>query len=152
ERRLEVKSIVIDHPDVNVISNAAGVWNFSTLGAKTESAPPPAATSSPSTNLTGLSVDLVRITNGRFSLKLAGDQKAQVIEDIDIDLKNISMSTPVAFLVTAKRAEGGSIRIEGKAGPLDAKAAHPPAEATFSVPKLDVVKSGLIPASAGLST
>jgi len=146
DRKLNVTAVTIDHPEVNVILKQNGTWNFSSLGGSSAGSP-----SSSSPGVPDLAVQLVRITGGRFTLTRAGDPKPQVIEDIDIDLKNLSMSTPITFTVSAKRAEGGAVKVEGTAGPLDVKASHAPVQAKFTVPALDIVKAGLVDPSAGIS-
>jgi AsmA protein len=152
DRKLNVTAVTIDRPEVNVVMKPNGSWNFSTLGGKSAGAPAgepsPAASS---TTASDLKVELVRITNGRFTLTRAGDPKTQVVEDIDIDLKNLSLTAPFTFTFSAKRAAGGGIKVEGTAGPLDANASHPPVQAKFTVPALDIAKAGLVDTSTGIS-
>ena len=153
DRKLNVTSVIVDHPEVNLVLAQSGAWNISTLGAKTE--PKPGSKSDPKPDsvsaVPDLAVGLVHIADGRFTLNRAGDPKPEVFDDIDVDLKNLALTAPFDFVVSAKRAEGGSIHVEGKAGPLDSKAAHPPVEATFTIPQLDVRKAGLVEASTGMS-
>src|SRR5208283_4228427 len=51
-RKLNVTGIVVDQPQIQLIQSEAGVWNFSSIGAKSpatpEPAPPPTGSSAPS--------------------------------------------------------------------------------------------------------
>jgi AsmA protein len=148
-RKLNVTALTIDRPEVNVVLSEKGAWNFATLGGKSEGKPAAAAPPSGDKGM-DLSVNLVRINDGKFTLRRPGI-RPEVVEDIDIELRNLSMSSAFDFLLTAKRAGGGSIKIEGKAGPLDAAGSHPPVEAKFTVPRMDLVASGLLDKSTGMA-
>ena len=102
-----------------------------------------------------LSVKLVKITGGRFSLgKAGGHARPLVLENVNIEVRDFSAGSAFPFTFDTKVAGGGSIKLDGKAGPLDAvDVAASPLTATFSVDKLDLAGSGLLqsaPAIAGL--
>jgi AsmA protein len=149
DRKLNVTAVEIVEPEVTLALGPDGKWNISTLGAK--AAPAPAAQQIPAeSKMPGFEVRSVAIAKGRFTLKRSGSPP-QVIDNIDIDLKNLTPDAPFDFTLTAQRPEGGSIRLEGKAGPLSSGALHPPAEAAFRIPKLDLQKAGLVDRSSGIS-
>src|SRR5258708_6465682 len=67
-KKLNVTGIEIQDPEIALIQSDAGTWNFASVGGKS-SAPAPAASSN---SMQDLTVKLVKITNGRLSIKMAG--------------------------------------------------------------------------------
>ena len=63
-RQLKVSSLTVKNPDILLVKNRAGKWNFSSLGnsASKSNTKPPAS----STSAAELSVDKVEIQNGKL--------------------------------------------------------------------------------------
>src|SRR5215471_1257090 len=152
-KQLHVTSLVIDHPSVSLIQAADGEWNFSNLGGST-----PAKANSPETTSSGkldLSVKLVKMTGGRFSLGHSGShQRPLVLEDVDLEVKDFSPTSEFPFTIAAKLAGGGKVKLDGKTGPLNpTDTAATPFHVSLNVDKLDLAVTGLTqnaPAIAGL--
>jgi len=160
-RKVNVTGVIIDQPEVDLWQTPR-VWNFSSLGAKTgppASAPPASAApasgapASPgaSTPL-DLTVKLIKITGGRFSLGEAGSsQKPEVLDKVNLELSDFSVNAAFPFSLDASFAGGGSIKLSGKAGPLDgADAAATPFNATLAIAHLDLLASGFVNPATGL--
>ncbi|SPE28327.1 conserved exported hypothetical protein [Candidatus Sulfopaludibacter sp. SbA6] len=150
--KLIVTGLTIDQPEIMLLQSPAGDWNFSKLGAK--SAPKPLAPAPPSEKGgLDLSVKLVRITAGRFTLgKTGGHAKPLVLEQLNAELRDFSSTTVFPFSLNTKVAGGGSIQLEGKAGPIDeADVAATPVQASLKVAQLDLAGSGLNEASPGVA-
>jgi AsmA protein len=147
ERKLNVTQVTIEKPEVRIAASEKGQWNFASLGKK----PGGGAQTPGSSGGSGMDVSLkqVRIADGQIVLARPG-QKDQELRDIDIDLQDLSLTSPLSFQVAAKRPEGGSIKVEGKAGPLNASGELPPVDARFEVPALDLNASGLVDRSTGM--
>jgi AsmA protein len=154
--QLRVTGLSIDQPSIVLMQAPNGEWNFSKLGgARAEAAPPAPASDSSSKTAMDLSVKLVKITGGRFSLgKSGGHARPLVLENVNIEVRDFSAGSAFPFTFDTKVAGGGSIKLDGKAGPLDAvDVAASPLTATFSVDKLDLAGTGLFqsaPAIGGL--
>jgi AsmA protein len=153
-RKLNVTEITLDQPEIVLVQAPTGDWNFSSLGGKAaKSAPlPPAA---PDKAAPGLSVQLVRITNGRLTLgRTVGHRKPLVLEQVNIKLRNFSNTTAFPFSLSTKIAGGGSLNLTGRAGPINQDdAAMTPVSATLHMVQLDVAGSGMndaAPEFAGL--
>jgi AsmA protein len=159
-RQLHVTGLSIDAPAITLIQSPDGDWNFSKLGgarsASTPTAPAPGAASKTDMDL---SVKLVKITGGRFSLGKTGGKTASharplVLEDVNIEVHDFSAGTAFPFTFATKVAGGGAIKLEGKAGPLDpVDVAASPLTASFEVDKLDLARTGILqsaPAIAGV--
>ena len=69
-KKLVVTGIEIQQPDIALIQETAGTWNFSSLGSKTAETKP--ADSSSNVAPPDLSVKLLKIVDGRVSLQRAG--------------------------------------------------------------------------------
>ena len=155
-RNLNVTGIVIDQPQIQLVHNQAGVWNFSSIGAKSPAAPeptsPPTGSSAPS-----LSVADVKITNGRVSLaQNASGAKSPsqplVLEKLNIEVKGFSADSPFTFSLTAAFSGAGTIKLDGKAGPINAgNAIATPLNATMQVAHLDLGISGAVNPALGVA-
>ena len=155
-RQLHVTGLTIDQPAIALIQSRSGEWNFSKLGgSRAAVTPPPPVPDAASKTAMDLSVKLVKITGGRFSLaKAGGHARPLVLEDVNIEVRDFSAASAFPFTFDTKVAGGGGIKLDGKAGPLDeVDVAASPLTATFSVDRLDLAGTGLLqsaPAIAGL--
>ncbi len=156
-RQLHVTGLTIDGPAIALIQAPNGEWNFSKLGAS-RSAEPPKVHAEPApaakTDM-DLSVKLVKITGGRFSVgTTVAHARPLVLEDVKLEVHDFSSSSAFPFTFETKVAGGGTVKLDGKAGPLDAvDVAASPLGATLDVEKLDLAGTGLMqnaPAIAGL--
>jgi AsmA protein len=152
-RKLKVTRIAIDRPQIELAQNAEGVWNFSSIGAKA-SAPPP-ATGGPSAEVSSasdLSVRKIKVSSGRITLTKAGSQAPPLILDqLNIDVKDFSTDAPFTFLLAADFSGGGDIKLDGKAGPINAgNAIATPLNATLRITHLDLGISGAVDPALGL--
>ena len=113
-RKLNVTGLTLDQPEIVLVETAPGVWNFSTIGAAAQAAPNNSGAKAP----LDLSVKLVKVTNGRLSVSRNGPQsKPVVLEQVEIELKNFSSTAAFPFSLTGKITGGGSIKLDGTAGP-----------------------------------
>ena len=152
-RKLIVTNLTIDQPDIELVQAPSGNWNFSSLGGK--STTPSDRTPSSAQMPLDLSVQLVRVTNGRLTLRRTiGHWKPLVLEQGDIELRDFSATSAFPFSVSAKVRGGGAIKLDGKAGPINpTDSAMTPVTASLSVTQLDLAGSGandVAPTVAGL--
>jgi AsmA protein len=144
-RKLNVTGVRIERPAIALIQGAGGEWNFSSLGGASKGrAPEPATPAAKGAGLS-LSVKSLRLTGGEVSLALMGRAaRPLVLRDLSIDVTNFSASSEFPFTLDAKVSGGGSIALQGKAGPLNASdTAATPLAATFQIAALDLARSGL---------
>ena len=153
-RQLHVKGLTIDHPSVSLIQSANGEWNFSNLGGNAPAKPKPAAEAESKGDM-DLSVKLVKITGGHFSLGRTGARsKPLVLDDVNLEVTDFSAATAFPFSLSANVAGGGAIKLNGKAGPVNAAdTSASPFTVELNIDKLDLAGTGLTqsaPAIAGL--
>jgi len=171
-KTLNVTDLTLNQPEISLVKSENGEkWNFSSLGGKSassttgskpaaESKPPAEAKkaepqsekSSSGGNLT-ISVAKLDVKNGRLTVSRAGSQeKARVYDKVNIEVINFSFTSSFPFKVTAQLPGGGSLNLDGKAGPIDARdAALTPLDAKVAVERLNLAESGFIDPASGIS-
>ena len=152
-RKLNVTGITIDQPEIALVASPAGVWNFSTLGKSgaTPAADPPSSSTAKAP--LDLSIKLVDLKDGRLTVsRTGGRHKPAVLDQVQVELQNISRTSAVPFSMEGKVGSGGSIKLAGTAGPLDqSDMSATPLTATLTVKQLDLALSGLNDMVPGLS-
>ena len=142
-RKLHVTGITIDQPEIVMVESTPGVWNFSSMGTKAGPKTTAPSTSSAKEGL-DLSVQRVKITNGRLTLNRSGASKPVIVEQVNIELQDFSPTSAFPFSVTASMSGGGVLKLNGKAGPLDqTDVAMTPVSASLNVSHLDLALSRL---------
>jgi AsmA protein len=139
-RKLIVTGIEIDGPEIELIQSNAGAWNFSSLG--NHAAPKESAQGGG--GAPELTVKLVKISNGRISLKTPGDAP-KTLEKLNIEVKDFSAVASFPFAASAGIRGGGDVNVSGKAGPIHAQdASETPFDASLKLNQLDVAKTGFV--------
>jgi AsmA protein len=176
-KTLNVTQLTLSQPEISLVRSENGEkWNYSSLGGNNTSAPKPGspassapnskpAASAPATSpdlqpatsnssmSQNLSVAKLNINNGRLTVSQAGSkEKPRVYDKVDIELSDFSFTNSFPFKVTARLPGDGSLKIDGKVGPIDANdAAKTPLEAKVTVQKMNLAQSGFIDPAAGIS-
>lgn len=151
-KKLEVRSFTIVEPQVSLLRNSSGAWNFSTLSGSSSGgskASPKTGDSSAATNLT---VGELTISNGKLTVGTVGSRvKPQTYDNVNVEATDISYTAPFPFKFKAKAPGGGSIALDGKIGPINATdASLSPLDAKVEVDSLDLAATGFVNPSAGL--
>lgn len=141
-RKLIVTYLTIDQPEIALVQAPEGSWNFSSLGARRQQS---AAAPTPGSAPLDLSVESVKITNGRltFGRKL-GHWKPLVLDGVNLELQNFSATTAFPLTLSAHVAGGGTIQLNGTAGPINpTDSAMTPVNASLKINQLDIAGSGM---------
>jgi AsmA protein len=149
-KTLKVTGITIENPEVVLLHNSAGQWNYSTLaGATAESQ---AAKSSPSSAAPAdLSVEKFTLKGGRITVGSTASQKRNSYDHLNIVTENFSMTSKFPVTVTADLPAGGKFKLNGTAGPIDqTDASLTPIDAKLEITSLDLASTGFLDPSAGL--
>jgi AsmA protein len=154
-RAIHVTGLTIDQPSVTLLRSPAGTWNFSTLGTnQTESKNASAASSAPSSSSssTDLSVRSFSLKNGTMVVGNTGNNaRSHTYDQVNIKASDLSYTTQFPFDMTARTPGNGTIKLTGKAGPLNPRdSAATPLNASLDVKNLDVKQTGFIDPSAGI--
>jgi AsmA protein len=147
-RSLHVTGITLTQPELALIHSPSGTWNFSSLGGgqKTKSSSSPGETSAP-----GFSVQKVRIVNGRVTVSSTRG-KPSTYQDVNLTASNVSYDSKIPFTLDTKTPGGGTVKMEGTAGPIDrSDASLTPLTAKVAVNNMELASSGFIDPSSGLA-
>ena len=157
-RSLRVTGISIDQPEVNLLRDAAGKWNFSSLGP----AAAPAAAKAPRAPAAApeFSVQKMNLNDGRITIGSAKSRKRSLYDKVSVEASGVSMTSQFPVKVTASLPGGGSLKLDGKMGPINVKgdreavnekdASLSPLEAKLTVNGMDLARTGVLDPSQGL--
>jgi AsmA protein len=146
-KTLNVTGITIDSPHVTLLRNAAGQWNYSTLGGTSAKPAPGAGSSSPA----DFSVKKLELKNGVIVLGSTTSQKRSTYDHLDISASDVSMTSKFPVAVSADLPGGGKFKLDGHVGPVDqTDASVTPVDAKLTVSALNLATSGILDPSAGL--
>lgn len=147
-KQVEVKSLELVRPHVELVRNAHGIWNFATLGenapatttpsapatpakqpapaskpapAKRQPQPQPQATPENKQPAGGLTLANLTITDGQVAITDQQKHQSRAVYDhIDLDVSNFAPDQQFSIKATAHLPGTGSqaVSLEGKGGPI----------------------------------
>ena len=152
-KALHVTDITLDKPDIALLRDASGKWNFSSLGNKSEPAAKAAPASSAPSSTPDLSVRKLDVKDGRLSVNRANSSiKPHVYDNVDISVRDFSPTSQFPFTITADLPAGGKAKLDGKAGPINSTdVSASPIEAQMNVKGLDLTASGFVDPATGIA-
>ncbi len=150
-KTLNVTGVSIDSPQVTLLRNAAGQWNYSSLGgaaAKAQAKQPPAKAP---TVPAEVSVAKLALTNGTIIVGSTTSQKRSTYDHVNVTATNVSMVSKFPVTVTANLPGGGKLKLDGNAGPIDqTDTSLTPLNAKLNVDSLNLASTGFLDPAAGL--
>ena len=151
-KSVRITGIVLDHPSITLIRSASGQWNFSDLGSGSEPKAPGSGQSGSSSGK-DVSIQQLKITGGQITVVNGQErQKPAVYNNVDIAASNLSYTTAFPFSLTASMPGQGTLKLEGKAGPLPRQdMLMTPMSAELVVKHFDLVASGFVEPGSGLA-
>ena len=149
-KQLKVTSLTVQKPDITLLKNAAGKWNYSTIGATQQKASPePSGKSAPD-----VSVDKFEIADGTVRVGHSGGHSAgkeSVYQNVNLVAHNISAHSAMPFTLSAEMPGGGKMSLEGQAGPLNpADSAKSPLDAKLTLKHVDLGATGFVDPGSGV--
>jgi len=153
-KTLNITGVTIDTPQVTLLHNGAGQWNFSSLGgasAKSEAKTAPEKPSSTPSAAADLTVKELQLKNGSIIIGSTNSQKRSTYDHVNITASDVSMTSKFPVMVTADLPAGGKFKLDGNAGPVDqADTSLTPLNANLNISSLNLASTGFLDASAGL--
>src|SRR5712672_1862929 len=153
-KTFNVTELTLNQPEISLVHSQDGEkWNFSSLGNSAATQPKTASPAANSSGTPNLSVGKLKVSNGRLTVSRAGSkQQPRAYDKVDIEVTKFSLSSSFPFKMTASLPAGGSLKLEGNAGPIDPNnAAHTPLQAKATVKQMNLAASGFIDPAAGIS-
>jgi uncharacterized protein involved in outer membrane biogenesis len=135
-KNIEVSSLRLERPRIELIRNASGVWNFANLGHNSTaphanqappSQPAPQQPSKPSPasqagSQGGFELAALQITDGQIAVTDHQKHQSRAVYDhVDLTLKDYAPNRPFALDVTAHLPGKGTqaLQLSGKGGPIN---------------------------------
>jgi AsmA protein len=134
-KSVELDSLTLERPSVELIKNAQGVWNFATIGQNT-----PAA--APSSGQQQFSLGELGIKDGQVAITDLQDHKPRTVYDhINLKLTDFAPDAPFNLDASVHLPGSGSqeVRLQGKGGPLShANPASTPFKGTLDLKEIGI--------------
>src|SRR5579859_6612765 len=115
QHEVEVSSVELVDPKIELVRNAQGVWNFASLqGEQTPSSSPQ--------NTQALSLGELKITDGQVAVTDQQKHQSRAVYDhIDLDLSDYAPGKPFNLALAAHLPGQGDqyVKFDGSAGPLN---------------------------------
>ncbi len=133
-KSVAIDSLTLKRPQIELIKDAAGVWNFASLGqapattaaAPAASAPSPTPATPPAKPATSsggsFSLDALKIADGQIAVTdLQQKQPREVYDHIDLTVKDFAADKPFSIDLAAHVPGRGAetIALSGKVGPIN---------------------------------
>jgi AsmA protein len=151
-KQLKVTSLTIQKPDITLLKNAAGKWNYSTVGASAQSQK---TAPEPSGEAPDVSVDTFEIAGGTVRVGHSSGHSAgkeSVYQNVNLTAHNISATSAMPFTLSADMPGGGSLNLEGTAGPLNSTdSTKSPLDAKVTLKHADLAATGFVDPSSGVA-
>jgi AsmA protein len=150
-KQLKVTSLSVENPEITLLENAAGKWNYSTLGATAQA---PKTAPEPAGKAPDISVDKFEIVDGSVKVGHSSGHsvgKESVYQKVNLVAHNISATTAMPFTLSVSMPGGGSLNLEGQAGPLNATdSSKSPLDAKLTLKQVDLGATGFVDPSSGV--
>jgi AsmA protein len=153
-KTLNVTEVTLNQPEISLVRSENGEkWNFSSLGNKSSVEPAKAPAAGTTSSNPNLSVAKLNVVDGRLTVSRAGTkEKPRVYDKVNIEVTSFSLTNSFPFKMTASLPAGGSLKLDGTAGPVDANnAALTPLQAKVTVQQMNLAASGFIDPASGIA-
>ncbi|HSZ03126.1 MAG TPA: AsmA family protein [Terriglobales bacterium] len=135
-KSVQIDSLALERPSVELIKNAQGVWNFASIGQQT-----PAASSS-SSSQQQFSLGELAINDGLVAITDLQDRKPRTVYDhINLKLTDFAPDSPFNLDASVHLPGAGSqeVSLKGKGGPLShANPAATPFKGTLDLKGVEI--------------
>jgi len=148
-QQLNVTEITVVNPQVTMLKDPGGRWNFSSIGGAPSKAAPKAAPAGNSAE--SLSIGKLRLEDGQITLGNTNSRKRTVYTKVNLTASDVAMKNNFPVLFSMQMPGGGSMKIDGKIGPVDAEdAALTPQNVKLTISELNLASTGFLDPSLGL--
>lgn len=156
-RELNVTEVSIVNPQVTMLKDPSGKWNFSSIGGNSSSAPskpqqPSGSSSSGGNSAQSLSIAKLSLEDGQLTLGNTNSQKRTVYSNVNLTATDVSMAKSFPMQFSMGLPGGGTMKIDGNVGPVDqTDAALTPQNVKLNISGLNLTSTGFLDPSLGLA-
>jgi AsmA protein len=139
-QQLHVANLLVDTPKLTLVRN----------NQPTAATPPPAPNSN--NMLSTLTADRLQIKNGAITITTPGQSTPAIYQQLNAEITNFSPTAASPFKLSAQIPGGGSVTVDGSAGPLNQLTpAATPLNVHATLTRVDLASSGIVAPDAGIS-
>jgi len=150
-QQLNVTQITVVSPQVTMLKDPSGRWNFSSIGGASSKTAPKSPANSGSNSAESLSIGKLRLEDGQITLGSTNSRKRTVYTKVNLTASDVAMKNNFPVLFSMQMPGGGSMKIDGKIGPVDAEdAALTPQNVKLTIGGLNLATTGFLDPSLGL--
>jgi len=145
-RNLRVTSISIEKPEVTLLRDSKGEWNYASLGGSvTKTSTQPSAARNPETaaSAASLVINKLQLNDGRVVIGDVRFKERSVYDHLRVVANNFSMNSEFPVSVAASLPGNGHLKFEGNVGPVNTNdASSTPVKATITLenPELTLLR------------
>jgi AsmA protein len=152
-KQLNVTEVVIDQPDITLLRNREGVWNFSSIGSPASTEKKAPAADKTSSSPASVAVAKLDLKDGKLSVgSVPAKRKPVTYDKVNISVRDFSFTSAFPVTVSAGLPGGGSLKLNGTLGPMNqVDASLTPLKAKLSLNKLDLAQSALVDPALGIT-
>ena len=152
-QQVNVTEVTIENPQVMMLKDPSGKWNFSSIGgssARAEKKPAPSYGSSRN-RAESVSIKKLALEDGQITMGNTNSKKRNVYSKVNLTASDVSMGSNFPIDFSMEGPNGGTMKIDGKVGPVDQNdAAFTPQEVKLTASNLNLGASGFLDPSLGL--
>jgi AsmA protein len=147
-QQVNVTGIEIVNPRVTLLKDPSGKWNFSSIGGNSA----PSSTSGGSNKTAeSLTIKTLELKDGQITLGTTTSQKRSVYTPVNLTAHDVAMNNSFPVDFSMGLPGGGTMKIDGKVGPVDQKdAALTPQDVKLNISNLNLASTGFLDPSLGL--
>jgi len=150
-RTVHIRSITLQKPQVALLRSTSGQWNFSSIGQQVKGKKLSIDSSAGPQGAPEFTVQTLNIVDGRLSIGNSPNRQ-QTYDGVNVTAENVSYSSMFPFTVKANTPGGGTLQLEGKAGPIDSRdTAQTPFQAKAALKQVDLAATGILDPSSGIA-
>jgi AsmA protein len=147
-QQVNVTGIEIVDPQVTMLKNLAGKWNFSSIGGNSA---PSSTTGGSNKTAESLTIKTLELKDGQITVGTTTSQKRSVYTPVNLTAHDVAMNNSFPVELSVGLPGGGTMKIDGKVGPVDQKdAALTPQDVKLNISNLNLASTGFLDPSIGL--
>ena len=144
-KALHVTGLTIEKPAVTLLRNPAGKWNYSSVAAAGSS-------NGGGGSSAELAIKKLELKDGRVAVGSTTSPKQAVYDQVNLEATDVALNAQFPVRLSATLPAGGSLNLQGKAGPLDRTDASLTAvSAKLAIKGLDLAQTGFIDPASGIA-
>ena len=151
-KQLNVTEVTIVNPQVIMLKDPSGKWNFSSIGGSAAPAAKKPAPSSTSSTAQSVSIKKLELRDGQITLGNTNSRKRSVYTKVNLTASDVAPTNNFPLQFSMELPGGGTMKIDGRVGPVDEKdAAFTPQDVKLKISDLNLASTGFLDPKLGLA-